>query len=216
MPTSGISDTKSTATVTIRQAIAPEDEARAQVYALLARLYAGAPDAALLAALANSPPWTADAANPLAAAWNALILASSAMDADAAEQEYTEVFVGVGRSEVDLHASHWITEAASEKPLVAVRSDLARLGLARLAGSTLYEDHLSVLCETMRMLVAGDGERGPAPISAQRAFFDRHIAPWVFDCCDAIRNCPLANYYLRVGEFTSLYMAVERDSLAIE
>ena len=213
MPTSGISD--ATATVTIRQAIAPEDEARAQVYALLARLYAGGPDATLLAALANSPPWTEDAAHPLAAAWNVLILASSVMDADAAEQEYTEMFVGVGRSAVDLHASHWITEAASEKPLVAVRSDLARLGLARLAGSTLYEDHLSVLCETMRMLVAGDGERAPSALDIQRAFFDRHLAPWGLACCSAICVCPLANYYRRVAEFTSLYMALERDSLAI-
>ena len=137
------------------------------------------------------------------------------MDADAAEQEYTEVFVGVGRSEVDLHASHWITEAASEKPLVAVRSDLARLGLARLAGSTLYEDHLSVLCETMRMLVAGDGVRGPSDVAVQRAYFDRHIAPWVVKCCNAICQCPLANYYLHVAKLTSLYMAVERDSLAM-
>jgi TorA maturation chaperone TorD len=201
--------------VTIRQAIAPEDEARAQVYALLAKLYAGGPDAALLAALANSPPWTADAANTLAAAWNTLLLASSAMDADAAEQEYTEVFVGVGRSAVDLHASHWITEAVSEKPLVAVRSDLARLGLARLAGSTLYEDHLSVLCETMRMLIAGDGERMPSDIAVQRAYFERHLAPWVVQCCSAISQCPLANYYLHVAKFTSFYMAVERDSLAI-
>jgi TorA maturation chaperone TorD len=215
VPTSGISDAKPAATVTIRQALAPEDEARAQVYALLARLYATGPDAKLLSALANSPPWTADGDNPLAAEWNALLQASSAMDADAAEQEYTEVFVGVGRSAVDLHASHWITEAASEKPLVAVRSDLARLGLARLAGSTLYEDHLSVLCETMRMLIAGDGERAPSDIVVQRAFFDRHIAPWVVGCCNAISECPLANYYLRVARFTSLFMAVERDSLAI-
>ena len=215
MPTSGISDAKPAATVTIRQAVAPEDQARAQVYALLARLYAGGPDAPFLAALGKSEPWAADADSPLAAAWNALILASSVMDADAAEQEYTEMFVGVGRSEVDLHASHWLTEAASERPLVAVRSDLARLGLARLAGSTLYEDHLSVLCETMRMLVAGDGERVPSAIDVQRAFFDRHLAPWVFACCSAICVCPLANYYGRVAELTSFYMAVERDSLAI-
>jgi TorA maturation chaperone TorD len=199
----------------MRQAIDPEDDARARFYAVLSRLYAAGPDAPLLAALGNSQPWPEDGANPLAVAWNALILASRAMDADAAEQEYTEMFVGVGRSEVDLHASHWITEAASEKPLVAVRSDLARLGLARREGVTLYEDHLSVLCETMRMLVVGDAERGPSAIDVQRAYFDRHIAPWIFVCCDAICECPLANYYRRVGQFTRLYMAVERDSLAI-
>ncbi len=130
----------------------------------------------LLAALGSSAPWPEDSDNPLASAWNQVVLASAAMDAAAADQEYTEIFIGVGRSTVDLHGSHWVTEAMSERPLVAVRSDLARLGLARRAGSTLYEDHLSVLCETMRMLIAGDGARSPASITEQRAFFDRHIA----------------------------------------
>jgi TorA maturation chaperone TorD len=204
------------APATMREGLLPEDEARARFYAVLARLYSGGPDAPLLSALGGSGAWPEEGDNPLASAWNKLLLASTAMDAAAAEQEYTELFIGVGRSSVDLHASHWITEAASEKPLVAVRSDLARLGLARRARSTLYEDHLSVLCETMRMLIAGDGERGPTPIAVQRAYFDRHIAPWVFDCCTAIRDCPLANYYQRVAEFTHLFMAVERDSLAID
>jgi len=195
--------------------LTPEDEARAQIYALLSRLYASGPDAALLSALGRSEPWADADAHPLAAAWNTLVLASGAMDAGAAAQEYTDLFVGVGKSEVDLHASHWLTAPAIERPLVAVRADLARLGLARRERVTLYEDHLSVLCETMRMLVAGDGERAPSALDVQRAFFDRHLAPWVFACCGAISVCPLANYYRRVAELTSLYMAVERDSLAI-
>ncbi len=194
----------------------PEDQARAQFYALLGRLYARGPDAELLAALAASEPWTGDPGNPLAAAWNGLLMASGATDAAVVDQEYTEIFVGVGRSNVDLHASHWITEPTSERPLVAVRSHLARLGLARRDLSTMYEDHLSALCETMRLLIAGDGQRRPEAIAVQREFFALRIAPWIFECCDAICNCPLANYYQRVAEFTSLLMAVERDSLAIE
>jgi TorA maturation chaperone TorD len=205
-----------TTTVTLHHRLEPEDLARAQFYALLGRLFARGPDAELLAALGGSESWLAEPDNPLASAWNRLILASSAMDAEAAEQEYTELFIGVGRSNVDLHASHWITEPTSERPLVAVRSHLARLGLARRERSTMYEDHLSALCETMRLLIAGDTGRQPEAVAVQRDFFDSRIAPWVFDCCDAICNCPLANYYQRVAEFTSLLMAVERDSLAIE
>jgi TorA maturation chaperone TorD len=205
-----------TAPVNVLRRLEPEDEARAQFYALLARLFARGPDSALLASIGRSNPWPAAPGNLLGEAWNRLILASTAMDADAAEQEYTDLFIGVGRSNVDLHASHYIVEATSEKPLVAVRSDLARLGLGRRDRATLYEDHLSALCETMRLLVAGSAERSPAEVATQREFFERRIAPWVFDCCDAICKCPLANYYQRVGEFTSLFMAVERDSLAIE
>jgi TorA maturation chaperone TorD len=205
-----------TSPVILVQRLEPEDEARAQFYALLARLFAHGPDAELLAALASSTPWTDDPDNPLAVAWNRLLLASSAMDADAAEQEYTDLFVGVGRSNVDLHAGHWVTEATTERPLVAVRSHLARLGLARRERTTMYEDHLSALCETMRLLIAGNDERKPAPIAVQREFFDLRIASWVFDCCDAICKCPLANYYQRVAEFAHMYLVIERDSLAIE
>ena len=202
--------------VTLHHALAPEDQARAEFYALQARLYAAPPDAPTLALIGASEPWADAGANPLAAAWNGLILASQAMDADAADQEYTDLFIGVGRSEVDLHASHWIVEAAAERPLVGVRADLARLGLGRQAGSTLYEDHLSALCETMRILIAGAGDRRPADMAVQRAFFERRIAPWVFACCDAIQTSAVANYYRRVAQLTSLFLAVERDSFAID
>jgi len=41
--------------------LAPEDAARADFYALLARLFAAPPDAALLAAIATAPSLRADA-----------------------------------------------------------------------------------------------------------------------------------------------------------
>src|SRR4030095_16821187 len=110
--------------------------------------YARGPDAALLASIGRSNPWPAAPGNLLPDAWNRLILASTAMDAEAAEQEYTDVFIGVRSSNVVLHASHYIIESTSEKPLVAVRSDLARLGLGRREGSTRLGDHPSAVGDT--------------------------------------------------------------------
>ena len=75
---------------------------------------------------------------------------------------------------------------------------------------------MSVVLETMRMLVAGDAGRRPATIAEQRAFFERHLLPWVFDCCTAICDCPIANYYRHVASFASCFLALERDSFAIE
>jgi TorA maturation chaperone TorD len=204
------------ARITLVHRIEPEDETRARFYALLGRLYARGPDAPLLAALAGSPAWPDHGGDGgLGAAWNKLILASRAMDADAAAQEFTEMFIGVGKSPVNLHASHWIAGFMMEKPLAELRGSLAELGLARRPGADVLEDQLAALCETMRILIAGEGEREPATVAVQRAFFERHIASWVFDCCNAIRDCPLANYYRRVAEFTIVLMTVERDSLAI-
>jgi TorA maturation chaperone TorD len=200
--------------VALAHPLTPEDRARADFYALLARLYADAPDAPLLQSIANAERISGDV--HLMSAWNGLVDASSAMDADAAAQEYTDLFIGVGKSEVNLHASHWLSGFMLEKPLAELRSDLAALGLARRDDVVMLEDHLSALCETMRLLIAGHGDRSPAVIATQRAFFERHIASWVFSCCTAIRESSIANYYTRVAEFTEQYMALDRDALAME
>jgi TorA maturation chaperone TorD len=102
-----------------------------------------------------------------------------------------------------------------EKPLVALRDDLARLGLGRLPRSNLVEDHAAALFETMRRLIEGDDESRPSSIDTQRGFLEKHLAPWILDCCNAIKSCSLANFYGRVAEFTEIFMALERDSLAI-
>jgi len=75
-----------TDSVTFHPPIAQEDRARAEFYALLGRLYTSAADAPLLSAIGASTLWPDADTNPLAAAWNGLVLASRAMDAEAAEQ----------------------------------------------------------------------------------------------------------------------------------
>jgi TorA maturation chaperone TorD len=196
--------------------IAPEDEARAGLYALLSRLFIAPPTVALLEAIGTAELWDEADGNPLGAAWNRLVLASGAMDVDAAAQEYTDLFVGVGKSAVNPHGSHWIAGFMMEKPLAELRTTLAELGLARDPGVTMLEDHLAAIFETMRILIAGRGDRRPVPAAEQQRFFSTHIAPWVFICCSAIEQCPVANYYRRVAEFCNLFLAVERDSLAMD
>ena len=211
------------AAIKLHHRLESEDQARADFYALLARLYAEAPDAALLRAIAATPPLGAatqieavgDDAAGLPQAWDMLRAASAAMDADAATDEYNNLFIGVGKSEVNLHASHWLTGFMMEKPLAELRSALAAMGLGRKPGSNTLEDHLAALCETMRILIAGHDDRSPAPVSLQHEYFTRHLVPWVFDCCTAIENNSIANYYRRVAQFTGSFMALERDSFAI-
>ena len=60
-----------------------------------------------------------------------------------------------------------------EKPLAELRTDLAVLGLARRGAATMFEDHLAALCESMRLLIAGDAERRCAPIDVQRNFLPK-------------------------------------------
>ena len=204
--------------VAMQGELAAEDQARANFYALLSRLYAAAPDEALLATIAAADEWPVvggSAARELAAAWRGLIAASAATDAATAGDEYQRLFIGVGRSEVSLHASGYLAGAGSS-PLAELRAALSRLGLGRRDGVSVYEDHLAAICETMRVLVGGAPGIEPGSIVQQREFFAIYVAPWVTSCCAAIKNSPVANYYRRVAEFTDSFMAIERDSFAID
>jgi len=202
--------------IALHNRLDPEDRARADFYAILAALFADAPDAKLLATVGATELLEDAEAGELPLAWNRLVAACRVMDPDAARQEHTDLFVGTGRTEVNLHGSHWRSGFMMEKPLVELRQDLAALGLGRKPESTQVEDHISALFETMRLLIEGDSTRSPANLSVQRGFFETHIGSWAFDLCTALKNCSLANFYRPVAEFAELFMALERDSLAIE
>lgn len=202
--------------VAMQHPVSAEDRIRADLYALVARLYAAPADRVFLDLLGAAPELPDEPGSALASSYNALLRASRAMDADAATQEYTDLFVGVGKSEVNLHASHWLSGFMMDKPLAELRTALAELGLERGERADLLEDHLASLAEAMRLLVAGAGGRAPAPVGIQRQFFEARIAPWAFRCCDAICSSPLANYYRRASEFTQAFLAIERDSLAMD
>jgi TorA maturation chaperone TorD len=200
-------------------AIAVEDEARANFYALLSRLYGAGPDAALLQAIAAADDLQVEARDAfalgLADGWRALRSASRAVESDAAAQEYVDLFVGVGESEVSLHAAAYL-RSRTGSVLAELRAELARLGLGRLAAVSAYEDHLSAVLETMRVLITGAPGVEPRPLAEQNAFFAAYVGSWVMSCCDAIIAAPIANYYRRVAEFTRFFVAIERDSFAIE
>jgi TorA maturation chaperone TorD len=198
-------------------AVEPEDQARANVYALLARLYADAPDRALLQAIASSDEIVAEGEQTaFARAWNDLIAASAAIDPEAAAQEYVDLFVGVGKSEVNLHASHYLTGFMMEKPLAALRARLARMGLEKSPGLPVVEDHIGALCETMRVLILGRGSYRAASVERQKEFFDAEIAPWFESLCNATDACSVSNYYRKVAELTRVFLRVELQAFQID
>ena len=203
--------------VAFRAYVSPEDHGRANFYALISRLFAAAPDQALLAAIAGSPPLaTDDNGAALPQAWSKLIAASTAMDEDAASEEFEKLFVGVGKAPVNLHASHHLTGFMMETPLAEVRSTLATLGFARLEAQTVVEDHVAALLEVMRLLIVGADGIAPAALSTQKQFFESHISPWFELCCAAITKSSLANFYGVVAQFASSFLLVEREGFAID
>jgi len=192
----------------------PEDQARANFYALLSRLFHGAPGAQLLEAIASSAeivPVGKDV--ELGAAWRSLQEASGGADVSATQQEYDDLFVSTGKAVVSLFASHYLTDAGREKVLVRLRDDLDGLGLARRSGANEPEDHVAALFDVMRFLVLA-GSTDDA-LQEQQRFFQRYLAPCHAGLCDAIASTAGGNYYRRVARFAGAFLDVESQALAM-
>lgn len=191
-----------------------EDQARADLYALLARLLLAEPDDFLLHELAGLqlPPFPS---RPLDCAWAALSLAARQLSPEAVRDEYAALFTSIGSPLLNPFASLYLAGFMNEKPLVRLRSDLASLGLARRSGSRELEDHLGALCETMRILVEGAGVRAPQPLEVQRHFFSTHIAPWYERFLHDMRNAQDAIFYRQVADLADVFLEIEAQSFEV-
>lgn len=196
------------------EAVIPaEDQARADLYALLARLFFRPPDAPLLQALASADEMVGSSEEaPITTAWRRLQAAAAVIPAPAAREEFDALFIGVGRAPILPYASYYLTGALMEKPLARLRADLAGLGLARIAGVGEPEDHLASLAEVMRFLVAGDGSTPPAVLVEQKRFFLRHIQPWYERLATDIQTNEQANLYKPVADLMQAFFAIETEA----
>ena len=185
-----------------------EETARAELYGLLAQLYYARPTPDTLAALRVAVTEAPAAGGFLQEPWQQLVGAARAQDDEAIAAEFDRLFGGVGKPEVFLYGSHYLSGFLNEKPLVRLRSDLAALGLARGEAMPETEDHVAYLCEVMRYLIAGD-DVAVCNLTAQRHFFATHLLPWILQLCDALQAQPAAHFYAALAQFTRAFVAVE-------
>jgi len=154
----------------LRSSALDEEVARAEMYGLLATLFYQPPAAELLAQLQAAVTEAPEAGGFLEEPWRELVAQARASDAPGLAQEYSALFGGVGKPEVYLFGSHYLSGFLNEKPLVQLRDDLAALGLARDAAMPETEDHVAYLLEVMRYLIAGD-DPGVCNLTRQAEFF---------------------------------------------
>jgi TorA maturation chaperone TorD len=188
-----------------------EETARAEIYGLLAQLYYAAPPAELLAALRVAVTEAPTAGAFLEEPWRALVGASRELQAGDIRTEYDALFGGVGKPDVYLFGSHYVSGFLNERPLAQLRDELRTLGLTRdEASMPETEDHIAYLCEVMRYLIAAD-DVAVANLSRQRDFFTTHMQPWVGAMCDAIADHPRARFYAALARFTQAFAGVEQQ-----
>jgi TorA maturation chaperone TorD len=185
-----------------------EETARAEVYGLLSRLYYAPPTPQLLDALRVAVTEAPAAGAFLEEPWRAVVASARAIDNDAIATEYDSLFGGVGKPEVYLFGSHFLSGFLNDKPVARLRTDLAALGLEPDESVTETEDHIAYLCEVMRYLIAGD-DVAVANLTRQREFFAVHLQPWVNTLCDTIGRHPKARFYAAVANFTQAFISIE-------
>lgn len=185
-----------------------EETARAELYGLLALLYYAPPPAELIAQLRVAATDAPAAGAFLEEPWRALVGVARAMSEQDIQGEYNTLFGGIGKPEVYLYGSHFMSGFLNEKPLARLRTELAQLGLARDDNMSETEDHLAYLCEVMRYLIAGE-DVAVANLTRQRDFFANHMQPWVLTLCDELQKHPRARFYAALAELTRAFMGVE-------
>ncbi|OPF62211.1 MULTISPECIES: molecular chaperone [Hydrogenophaga] len=185
-----------------------EETARAEVYGLLAALYYAPPGPELLAQLRVAVTEAPAAGGFLEEPWRQFVGTVRDLSDEQVANEYDALFGGVGKPEVYLFGSFYLSGFLNEKPLAALRSDLAALGLARDEAMPETEDHFACVCEVMRYLIAGDDVE-VANLTQQQKFFSAHVQPWVPAMCEAISAHPKARFYAALAGFTAAFVSVE-------
>ena len=203
------------ARVQMHRPVAPEDQARSDFYALLARLFQAPPDAKLLGTIAIAGGISEGGDPQLTRAWRGLIDASSVMDAEAVEEEYQKLFQGIGASEVSIYSAFHTGASSVDHPRIRLRADLLELGLAKPDTITEPDDHFCVLFEAMRVLCGGGAGRANAPLAEQKQFFETHLEPGVGKFFRAVEAAASANFYRKVAAVGAAFITLEAESFRL-
>lgn len=186
-----------------------EETARADLYGLLAALFYAPPPQTLLDAIAGAPAEARESA--LQQAWTELSDLCRHATEESAREEYDHLFVSVGKPEIILYGSYYLSGFMMEKPLAELRDELSRLGLQRADAIIESEDHIASLCEVMRYLIASDDPLH-ANIETQKMFFSGQLQPWVLDLCDVIAGHPDARLYASVARLAKSFFEIEMQA----
>lgn len=190
---------------TVADGIAPEDELRAQVYRLLASLLGVAPSPVALHAVAS----LRGDRTPLGNAVSRLANAASAASVEPLNNEFQDLFIGLGRGELVPYASFYLTGFLHEKPLARLRKDMDGFGVVRNDGIVEPEDHIASVLELMAGLVDGSIATGTSE-TEQRRVFEAHVGSWAPYFFRDLAACRSSPFYAAVGAVGVEFVAVEQ------
>ena len=183
---------------------------RAALYNALGALLAVPAQGDTLESL-RSLPDAEDAETPLEISWQLVRRAAHSYDPQQIDDEFHDLFVGLGRGEIVPYGSWHLTGFLMEKPLGALRADLRRLGFERADGVSESEDHIASLCQVMAAIIIAED----IDFDTEKAFFGEHLAPWAPDFFSALQNAAAAGFYRAVGNLGHSFFEVEKNYLSM-
>ncbi|KIE20612.1 cytochrome C oxidase subunit II [Vibrio sinaloensis] len=174
---------------------------RTEIYLLLSALLRHTPSTEMLAFLSQLEAESEQ--SEMQKAWQGISTAAAKANISELEDEYQELFIGIGRGEVVPFASWHRTGSLMEKPLAEIRNDLDQMGFEREEQVKEPEDHIAALCEVMAMITQEDE-------ALQQAFFNKHIAPWFGSLVNQISEAKSADFYLNVAALLNAFLSLEQ------
>ena len=191
-------------------AIDEEQRYRASAYGLLAGLFRSPPDQSILDQLSVLAGFDENG-DDLMLAMSTLALSAQRHNPDTIEEEFYQLFIGLGKGEVVPYGSWYLTGFLMEKPLSDLRDDLARLGYQRSEEVVEPEDHIAALCEVMSIMI-GDA----TDLSVQRQFFQTHMLSWMDVFLRDLGEAGSSVFYKAVARFGAAYIALEKQYLLMQ
>lgn len=183
----------------------PEDQARAALYGLIAQLFYAPPDQNVLAQILNARAFDGGE-GALAQRWQELAERCRTAFPVMLENEHTELFIGTGKAPVTPYLIHYIGDKTLDNPLVQLRKQLVEWGMSRREQATEPEDHVSGVCESMRLAIASQHRS----VAEQKSFFDRFVYAGSVAFFAAVVASPRSDFYRCVARFAAEFVELER------
>ncbi|ARV72601.1 TorD/DmsD family molecular chaperone [Vibrio campbellii] len=183
-----------------------EQTLRTEIYLVLSALFRSAPSEEMIEFLTSLEVEPSESS--MQKAWIALQQAAKDSNRKALEDEYQDLFIGIGRGEVMPFGSWHMTGAMMEKPLAEIRHDLELLGFERDENVKEPEDHIAALCEVMSMLTGEEED-------LQQAVFNKHIAPWFNSFTQQLENAESANFYKPAAQLCEAFLTLEQVRFSV-
>ena len=191
--------------------ISEEDRLRSELYRLLARFLSQPPTEADLLAARNLEGGD----TPLGKAVHAFARIAANMQPSTADDEYHDLFIGVGRGELLPYGSYYLTGFLHEKPLARLRGDMAALGIAANREATEPEDHAAAVLDMMAGLIDGSfGE--PLPLDRQKEFYDAHVGTWLPLFFRDLEGASSSVLYAALAQIGTRFLEIESAAFTMD